>query len=113
MKLSILHISDLHRDPENPIRNKPLFDSLEHDRRRYSVEETPNVRCPELIIVSGDIIQGVRPDAHDADKRLKDQYAEALDFLNRLTGHLLKGDKRRVVIVHGNHDVSGYHFLNS
>lgn len=113
MILSILHISDLHRDPDNPLRNKPLLDSLENDQRRYTIEETPKVRCPDLIIVSGDIIQGVRPDAPDADKRLRDQYVEALDFLNRLTGRLLGGDKQRVVVVPGNHDVSAYHFFKS
>ena len=36
MKLSVLHISDLHRDPENPIRNDVLLDSLENDRRHYT-----------------------------------------------------------------------------
>ena len=30
MKLSVLHISDLHRDPENPIRNDGLLDSLQN-----------------------------------------------------------------------------------
>ncbi|MCH8997581.1 MAG: hypothetical protein IID48_04860 [Proteobacteria bacterium] len=29
MNLSVLHISDLHRDPANPIRNQVLLDSLE------------------------------------------------------------------------------------
>lgn len=113
MKLSILHISDLHRDPDNPIGNEALLDSLENDRRRYTIEETSKVRSPDLIIVSGDVIHGVRPDAPDADKRLRDQYAEALDFLNRLTWRLLDGDKRRVVVVPGNHDVSAYHFFKS
>ena len=61
MKLSVLHISDLHRDPENPIRNQVLLDSLERDRRRYTGEEMPRIRSPDLIIVSGDIIQGVKP----------------------------------------------------
>jgi 3',5'-cyclic AMP phosphodiesterase CpdA len=113
MKLSILHISDLHRDPDNPIGNEALLDSLENDRRRYTIEETSKVRSPDLIIVSGDIIQGVRPDAPDAEKRLSNQYGQALDFLNRLTGRLLGGDKRRVVLVPGNHDVSAYHFFKS
>jgi hypothetical protein len=113
MKLSILHISDLHRDPDNPIGNEALLDSLENDRRRYTIEETSKVRSPDLIIVSGDVIHGVRSDTPDADKRLRDQYAEALDFLNRLTQRLLDGDKRRVVVVPGNHDVSAYHFFKS
>lgn len=113
MKLSILHISDLHRDPENPIGNDALLDSLENDRRRYTNEEAPKVQSPNLIIVSGDIIHGVRPDSTDVDKILREQYAEALDFLNRLTTRLLEGDKRHVVLVPGNHDVSAYHFLKS
>jgi hypothetical protein len=41
MKLSVLHISDLHRDPQNPIHNNVLLDSLEIDRRHYSAAETP------------------------------------------------------------------------
>jgi len=72
MKLSVLHISDLHRDPANPVRNDVLLDSLENDRRHYSAEETPAVGSPDLIIISGDIIQGIRPDAQDPDARLRE-----------------------------------------
>jgi hypothetical protein len=32
MKISLLHISDLHRDPANPISNTALLDSLDNDR---------------------------------------------------------------------------------
>ena len=46
MKISALHISDLHRDPDNPIRNDVLLDSLENDRRHYSAEETPSDTIP-------------------------------------------------------------------
>ena len=35
--ICILQISDLHRDPANPIRNDALLDSLENDRRRYAL----------------------------------------------------------------------------
>ena len=31
MTLRVLHISDLHRDPANPIGNQVLLDSLERD----------------------------------------------------------------------------------
>ena len=103
MKLSILHISDLHRDPDNPIGNSSLLDSLENDRRRYTMEERPQVRSPDLIVVSGDIVHGVRLDAPDADQRLRDQYAEAIDFLNLLAERLLNGNKSRVIVVPGNH----------
>src|SRR6266704_1127518 len=113
MNLSILHLSDLHRDPDNPIRNDVLLDSLKNDGRHYSAEESPAVRSPDLIIVSGDIIHGVRPDAPDPEKKLREQYQEALDFLDRLTDYCLKGDRNRVVVVPGNHDVSAYHFEKS
>lgn len=113
MKLSILHISDLHRDPKNPIRNDVLLDSLENDRRHYTAEEDPPVCSPDLIIVSGDIIQGISPDAPDPDALLREQYGEALDFLGKLTDRFLGGDRARVIIVPGNHDVSAYHFEKS
>jgi predicted phosphodiesterase len=113
MKLSVLHISDLHRDPENPIRNDVLLDSLENDRQHYTAEETPAVRSPDLIIVSGDIIQGIMPNAPDPEKVLREQYHEALDYLGRLTDRFVGGDHNRVIVVPGNHDVSAYHFKKS
>lgn len=58
--LSILHISDLHRDSKNEVRNKALLLSLEQDRDRH---ETPRVPDPNLINASGDIIHGVKHDA--------------------------------------------------
>lgn len=113
MKLSILHISDLHRDPKNPILNSALLDSLENDRHHYSVQESPAVRSPDLIIVSGDIIQGVKFDAPEAEARLREQYQEALGFLSALTDLFVGGDRDRVIVVPGNHDVSTYHFDKS
>jgi hypothetical protein len=113
VNLSILHISDLHRDAGNPIRNDVLLDSLENDQRHYSAEETPLVRAPDLIIVSGDLVQGIRYDTPDPEKALAGQYQEARDFLGKLADRFLDGDRNRVVIVPGNHDVSAYHFGKS
>ena len=84
-QISILHISDLHRDPSNPIRNDVLLSSLDNDRQRYSLTDEPYVRSPDIIIVSGDVIQGVPPGTADFDVRLTEQYGEAIDFLNKLT----------------------------
>ena len=67
--LSILHVSDLHRDPKNEVRNKALLLSLEQDRDRYRTE-TPKIPDPNLIIASGDIIHGVKHDAADAEAEL-------------------------------------------
>lgn len=106
MTLSILHVSDLHRDPANPIGNKVLLSSLLRDRNRYSSAEEPHIAAPNLIIVSGDIVQGVKHGTPDAELVLKRQYEEALTFLNALADEFVGGDKDRVVIVPGNHDVS-------
>lgn len=113
MTLSVLHISDLHRDPGNPIRNQVLLDSLERDRDRYTSKENPRIPSPNLVIVSGDIIQGVKDGTPDAEENLQRQYDEALAFLNSLTDRFAGGDKRNVIIVPGNHDVSNHHFHQS
>ena len=113
MNLSILHISDLHRDSRNPIRNDVLLDSLENDCRHFSAEEDPKVRAPDLIVVSGDIIEGIKSDVPQPEERLREQYERALDFLSRLSEHFVASNRNRVVIVPGNHDVSSYHLDKS
>lgn len=113
MKLSVLHISDLHRDPSNPISNQVLLDSLERDRDRYTSEDNLAIKHPDIIIVSGDIIHGVKYDSQNAESSLQCQYEEALHFLNDLTARFVSGEKRRIIIVPGNHDVSDYHFRKS
>jgi predicted MPP superfamily phosphohydrolase len=112
-EVSILQISDLHRDPGNPIRNDVLLSSLENDRARYIHTDDPIIRSPDIIIVSGDVIQGVLPGTADPATKLAEQYREALDFLGQLTDKVLAGDRRRVVIVPGNHDISACHFMDS
>lgn len=113
MTLSILHISDLHRDPTNPIGNQVLLDSLERDRDRYTAFEHPIIRPPDLIIVSGDIVQGVKHDEPNPETTLRRQYDEALSFLNALAERFVDNDKQSIVVVPGNHDVSDYHFRKS
>ena len=113
MKLSALHVSDLHRDPASPLSNSVLLDSLKRDRDRYTSSEDTTIRPPDFIIVSGDIIQGVDHEDSEAESNLQKQYEEACDFLNNLTEHFVGGEKKRVIIVPGNHDVSGYHFRKS
>lgn len=112
MSLSVLHISDLHRDPANPISNQALLHSLEKDRDHYTSGNSP-ILPPNFIIVSGDIVQGVKHETPDAEGVLKRQYEEALKFLNALTERFVDGDKSRVVIVPGNHDVSDHKFRQS
>ena len=105
---SILHISDLHRDSKKEVSNKALVLSLEQVRDRYQTE-SPRIPDPNLTIASGDIIRGVGYDAADAGAELQRQYDRAAEFLAELADRLVGGDRERVVIVPGNHDVSFYH----
>jgi hypothetical protein len=101
---SILHISDLHRSPTDPISNDELVSALVCDRERY-IHENPPIAAPESIVVSGDIIQGVRLGTDDHEAKLADQYTIAGEFLDELVRRFLDGDRSRVIIVPGNHDI--------
>lgn len=97
-RISILHMSDLHRSPIQLVSNDALINSLENDFHRYSLEPIP-IPKPDLIIVSGDLIKGIE------DKESFDniylQYDEAADFLSKLADIFLNGNKERIVIVPG------------
>ena len=99
-----MHISDLHRSPEDPISNKELVSALLHDRDRYVTEE-PGIPTPQVIVVSGDLIEGVRLGTKDFSSRIEEQYAVAEELLNELATRFLDGDRSRLVMVPGNHDV--------
>lgn len=108
---TILHISDLHRDAGSAITTTTLVESLRLDRERYQADNS--ALAPDLAIVSGDIAYGVAVDDADADRKLQGQYEEALDFLVDLARVFFQGDRERVVLVPGNHDVSHPHVLRS
>ena len=93
-KISILHISDLHKNEGDDF--KDLYQTMVEDCDRY-VEM--GLTKPNIIVVSGDLIRGGNPD------EIKKQYEEAKDFLEDLTAYFLDKDKRRIIIVPGNHDV--------
>ncbi len=101
---SILHISDLHRSPLDSISNDELVSALLQDRERY-VEEDPSIQSPQAIIVSGDIIQGVPLHTVDFRSRIENQYEIAEDLLTQLVRRFLDGDRSRLIMVPGNHDV--------
>ncbi len=110
MAISVLHISDLHRDPSHEVTSQALLDSLERDRDRYRAE-IPAIPDPNIIIVSGDVVHGVKANATDPDGELKRQYDQAEAFLIALTDSFVGGNRERVVIIPGNHDVSFPHAL--
>ena len=101
---SILHISDLHRSSEEPVDNNSLLAALLADRDRYA-GETPRIPPPHAIVVSGDIIRGARIDAPNWQQSIKDQYTVADSFLTALCERFLSGDRSRMVLIPGNHDV--------
>ena len=101
---TILHISDLHRSPTHPISNDELLSTLIADRDRQ-VRENPSISEVDAIIVSGDIIQGVTLGYNGYTEELRRQYDEALKFISELTERFVNGDRSRVILVPGNHDV--------
>lgn len=100
--LTLLHISDLHRTKGPRLYNEELLPAILNDSRRWAEDGIPQ---PDLIIVSGDLIQGVPADALDADREVERQYEEASDFLCELATKFLDSDRGKVIIVPGNHDV--------
>lgn len=101
---SILHITDLHRAKNDPISNPELLSALVSDRERYE-REIPAIRPPDAIIVSGDVIQGVSLNYPNFARELTEQYDVAHKFLVDLTDRFLDGDRSKVIIVPGNHDI--------
>lgn len=99
---TLLHISDLHRTSDPHLGNDELFSALVSDAARWDLEGIPT---PDLIVVSGDLIQGAALNARDPDTDMATQYREASDFLGRLADEFLDSDRSRIVIVPGNHDV--------
>lgn len=107
--LSVLQISDLHRDLRSPIRTDALLTSLDNDCRRYALGDARAIKRPDIIVVNGDIIHGVTAGSPDAAMSIDSQYREAQDFLRHLADRFVGGNRERVVIVPGNHDVCADH----
>jgi len=105
---TIMHISDLHRSPTHPISNDELLSCLVADRERQRCE-APHVSPVDAIIVTGDIIQGVLLGFEDYTSELRRQYAVALQFLIELAERFVDGDRSRVILLPGNHDVDWNH----
>ena len=99
---TLLHISDLHRTSDQHLNNDDLLAAIFSDANRWSLD---GISWPEVVVVSGDIIQGAQIGSSDPDHEVESQYSEASDFLKKLSDHLVESDRSRVVIVPGNHDV--------
>ena len=99
---TLLHISDLHRTSTPRLGNDELLSAILSDTKRWEKEGIP---CPEVIVVSGDLIQGTSVDHPNPDSEIVTQYAEVGTFLQQLTDEVVDSDPSRVIIVPGNHDV--------
>lgn len=98
---TILHISDLHKEKCSDYEN--LFASLIADSEQYL---TQGIQKPSIIVVSGDLVEGSKNEnLSEAKAEIKQQYNEVSTFLQKLVDFFLEGDKKRIVIVPGNHDV--------
>ena len=103
-KITILHISDLHRITEANV--DCLSASFNVEKEYYRANDIP---MPSFIVVSGDIIQGSKEtDTSKAQAEIKSQYEVAGKFLAVLCDIFFEGDRSRMIIVPGNHDVSQY-----
>ena len=103
-KITILHISDLHRITEANV--DCLSASFNVEKEYYRAN---NIPMPSFIVVGGDIIQGSKEDdASKAQEEIRAQYEVAGKFLARLCDLFFEGDRSRMIIVPGNHDVSQY-----
>ncbi|ODS31957.1 MAG: hypothetical protein SCARUB_02930 [Candidatus Scalindua rubra] len=103
-KVSILHISDLHRSKDSLITNNALLSSLINDKEKYTTSENPLIKAPDIIIVCGDIIRG-STNIDNSVREVKEQYGEAINFLADLANNFLDGNKDRIILIPGNHDV--------
>ena len=99
---TLLHISDLHRTSGPRLSNAELLSAMVSDATRWISEGIPR---PELIVVSGDLIQGAGLDSIDPDALVEAQYREAAEFLDDLAKEFVDSDRSRIVIVPGNHDI--------
>ena len=88
-KISILHISDLHKT--EGVTYDTLLDSLCDDKERWKEE---NILHPDFIVISGDLIQGAYK-----DEDIQQQYAEVSLFLEKLVDDFLDGEKSRLVMI--------------
>lgn len=104
MRYSVLHLSDLHRDPNDELDNLPLIESLVRDADTFATAN-PSIPYPAIAVVSGDLIYGVKPGVVDYKTEIRRQYDEARAFLDLLTERFFDSDRSKVVILPGNHDV--------
>ena len=66
----------------DPVRNGELLAALDGDRGRWPDEVGKN---PDVVIVNGDLVQGMAIDAAGYERALDDQYSVAFELLAQIT----------------------------
>lgn len=101
-----MQFSDMHISSVFP-SGTTFVTSILTDIDRQKGEQPP-ISKPNMLIICGDIIQGVDKNlsVEEASSQLRMQYQKALDVLNQLCEKLFDGNKDRIVLIPGNHDVS-------
>ena len=106
----ILHISDLHRKSRSGADNRSILRFFQGDiERQY---ETDNrllkltgteleLRPPNILVVTGDVAYRAAPSEYNGGGD-----HDAVGLLDGLASRYLDGDRARVVLLPGNHDVS-------
>lgn len=102
--LSIMHISDTHRISGANITNAELKSSLISDCNKFN-SDTINIKRPDIIILSGDVIQGLTIGGGNYPADLEKQYKEAKKFALDMVDTFLEGDRSKFIMIPGNHDI--------
>jgi hypothetical protein len=101
---TLMHISDLHHPKHRFLSNREMLSCLLADRDRFNIEN-PKISSPNAILISGDLVQGIPLDSTDYPDALEAQYTEALSLLEALADNFLEGDRAKLIMVPGNHDI--------
>ena len=67
----ILHLSDIHRTPDEPVTNAEILNPLKADIDSWEKDKVPK---PDILLVTGDLSQSAE----------KSEYDEAEEFLLEL-----------------------------
>ncbi len=92
--ITILHLSDIHRTPDEPVSNQNILDALLADLKRQQEQE--GLPPPDLLVVSGDLTQSAQ----------ESEYNDAYNVIDRLKDELTVPDFSHVILVPGNHDIN-------
>jgi len=109
-----MQLSDLHKQVAAFPSPNALVSSIISDISRQH-NENPPISTPDILIICGDIIYGNDSIGNFDDLLLniKEQYSMANDFLSQLCDKLFDGEKEKIIIMPGNHDISWPHSQKS